>query len=413
MTDSPQHIPEIAPQNVLRETESVHGPSNSARSYDATIAELSLSDIDELEEEWRQLVARGDYSEPFFQPYWFRAFAQSFHGGKPAPFVLVRSGGILKGILPLMRSSRFWDKIPARSLRSLSGVHTCRYDFICESLNTDHIAESAWRALEEDGSWNVIEARNVPAGGGFEAIMRHADRDGYLVARWPTLLSPYLKVPVGQRDALKNCPDRYRKDRKRVANQLRKLEAEGDVSFEVLTTFDEAFFQEFLQLEGAGWKGRAGGAIACNPTVIKFYQESLCRAGTNGHLRMCALKLNGKRIAMKLNLLSENRCYSPKIAYDEAFSKFGPGQVINMFVIQDLADRGVETYDFLGPRARNKAVWAGEVRPHANCFIFRPTVAGTLYYLLAARVGPLLKRLKYTWYGDPQNIGDSSENAES
>lgn len=406
MTESPQHIPETASLNALRDTDPAHATSNSARSYNATIAELSLSDIDELEDEWRELVARGDYSEPFFQPYWFRAFAQSFHRGKPAPFVLVRHGGVLKGILPLMRSRRFWGKIPARSLRSLSGVHTCRYDFICESPNKDHIAESAWRALEEDPSWNVIEAHHVPEGSGFEAIMRHADRNGYLVARWPTLLSPYLNVPVGQKDGLKNCPDRYRKDRKKVANQLRKLEAEGDVSFEVLTNFDECFFQEFLQLEGAGWKGKAGGAIACNPTVIEFYQESLRRAGANGHLRMCALKLNGKRIAMKLNLLSENGCYSPKVAYDEAFSKFGPGQLINLFLIQDLADRGIDRYDFLGPRARNKAVWAGEVRPHANCFIFRPTVAGTLYYLLAARVGPILKRAKYKRYGDPQSLGD-------
>ncbi|MEY4668397.1 MAG: hypothetical protein RL518_1096, partial [Pseudomonadota bacterium] len=396
---------EIASHHVPRATEPTRTTPNVADAFTATIADLSLSDFDELEEEWQSLVSEGEYSEPFYQPYWFRAFAQSFHHGKPAPCVLVRQGGTLKGVLPLMRSRRFWDKLPARSLRSLSGIHSCRYDFICQSEHKDRIAESAWRALEDDASWNVIEAHNVPEGGGFEAIMRHADRAGYLVARWPTLLSPYLNVPVGQKDGLQNCPARYKKDRRRLENRLRQLEELGSVSFEVSTTFDQSLFEEFLRLEGGGWKGKAGGAIACSSTVLEFYKESLSRAATSGHLRMCALNLNGKPIAMEIALVTANRCYSPKIAYDESFSRYGPGQLLARRIIQELADRGIEKYDLLGPRGRHKALWAGNIRPHANCFIFRPTVAGTTYYLLATRVGPMLRQAKYKRYGDPQSLG--------
>jgi CelD/BcsL family acetyltransferase involved in cellulose biosynthesis len=126
---------------------------------------------------------------------------------------------------------------------------------------------------------------------------------------------------------------------------------------------------------------------------------------------MCALTLNGRRIAMELALVTENRCYSPKVAYDERLSKFGPGQLLVRHIIQDLADRGIERYDLLGPRARHKALWAGEVRPHANCFIFRPNLAGTAYYLLAARLAPILKRAKYKRYGDPQSLGGDSDAA--
>ena len=372
---------EIALQDAPREMECKQEFPNVSQSYTSTIVDLSPADIDALEEEWSALVREGQYSEPFFQPYWFRAFAQSFHRGRPAPFVIVRQGGELKGLLPLRRSSRFWGKIPARSLSSLSGIHSCRFDF-------------------------MIEAHNVPEGGGFEALMRHADRNGYLVARWPTLLSPYLNVPIGVKDGLQNCPARYKKDRKRLENRFRKFQEEGDVSFEVLNDFDEGFFQEFLHLEGAGWKGKAGGSIDRDPTIIEFYREALGRAASKGHLRMCALTLNGRRVAMELALVTENKYYSPKIAYDEGLSKFGPGQLMVRRIIQHLADQGIEKYDLLGPRARHKALWAGEVRPHANCFIFRPTLAGTAYYLLAARIGPMIKRAKYKRYGDPQSLGD-------
>lgn len=406
-----EHMAETALQDAPRDMGLPLGAPHSTQSFSATIVELSAADIDALEDEWSALVATGEYSEPFFQPYWFRAFAQSFHKNKPAPFVIVRQGTLLKGILPLMRSRNFWGKLPARSLRGLSGIHSCRFDFICDPNQSDRIAESAWRVLEEDRSWNVIEAHHVPEGSGFEALMRHADRAGYLVARWPTLLSPYLNVPVGEKDGLQNCPARYKKDRKRLESRLRQLRQEGEVSFEVLNDFDEKFFEEFLALEGAGWKGKAGGAIACDPTIIEFYREALRRASSRGHVRMCALSLNGRRVAMELALVTDNRCYSPKIAYDETLSRFGPGQLMVRHIIQYLADRGIEKYDFLGPRARHKALWAGEVRPHANCFIFRPTLAGTAYYLLAARVGPMLKRAKYRRYGDPQSLGSDSEIA--
>jgi CelD/BcsL family acetyltransferase involved in cellulose biosynthesis len=376
--------------------------------YSSTFANLTLSDLDRIEPEWEELTTRGDFSDPFFQPYWFRAFMETFHGGKPAPFVLVREGDELKGILPFMRSRRFWGRFPARSLMSLSGIHSCRFDFICESHNKDKIAEAAWRALEDDTSWTVIEAQGVPEGGGFEALMRHADRNGYLVARWPTLLSPYLNVPAGAKDGLQNCPARYRKDRNRVKSKLKKLREHGEVSFEVLEQFDEEFFQEFLRLEGAGWKGKAGGAIRCDDTIVDFYRQMLTRADAKKHVRMCALKLNGKRIAMELALVSNNVCYSPKIAYDEELSKIGPGQIMPLFAIQDLAEKGIAKYDLLGPRARNKALWAGDVRAHANCFIFRPNLIGTAYYLLATRVAPMLRRAKYKRYGDPQSLGDCS-----
>jgi CelD/BcsL family acetyltransferase involved in cellulose biosynthesis len=402
---------EIALQDAPREMECKPEAPNVSQTYTSTIVELSPANIDALEEEWSALVREGEYSEPFFQPYWFRAFAQSFHRGKPAPFVMVRQGGELKGLLPLRRSSRFWGKIPARSYSSLSGIHSCRFDFICDARHKDSVAESAWKALEDDTSWNVIEAHNVPEGGGFEALMRHADRNGYLVARWPTLLSPYLNVPIGAKDGLQNCPARYKKDRKRLESRFRKFQEEGAVSFEVRNDFDESFFQEFLRLEGAGWKGKAGGSIDRDPTIIEFYREALGRAASKGHLRMCALTLNGRRVAMELALVTDNKCYSPKIAYDEGLSKFGPGQLMVRRIIQDLADQGIEKYDLLGPRARHKALWAGDVRPHAHCFIFRPTLAGTAHYLLAARIGPMLKRAKYKRYGDPQSLGDASDSA--
>ncbi len=370
----------------------------------ATLINATLRQLEDLHQEWNLLAQQLPQREPFYLPYWFQAFARTIARDESIPLVTVRDRGRLVGVLPLRRTGRFLRKIPARVLSSLSNVHSCRFDFVCDPNHTEAVAQAAWHALKEDSRWSVIEVNAIPEGGAFEAIMRSAERDGYLVARWPTLLSPYLKLPSTQFDPLSNCPQHYRKDRKRLEKRFERLKEFGEPVFEVHTHFSEDLFNEFLEMESSGWKGQAGGAIKCNPVIVDFYRELLSAAAREGHVRICALRAGTKAVAMELSFVVDHDCYSPKIAYDEAFSAASPGQQLARFSIQELARRGISTYDLLGPRSRHKAIWAGDIRPHANCYIFRPSLAGKTYHYIIDKMGPRVKRAKYTRYGDPQQL---------
>lgn len=357
-----------------------------------------------LGEEWDLLLRQQPQREPFLLPYWFEAFSKTMAPDEALPVVIVRDGGRLCGILPLRRTGRFLRKVPARVLSSLSNVHSCRFDFVCDPNNRDDIAQAAWDALKRDSRWSVIEVNAVPEGGSFEAIMRCAERDGYMVSRWPTLLSPYLNLPTEPGDPLSNCPSYYKKDRKRLEKRFDRLKEIGEPAFQVYSEFDEDLFNEFITLEGSGWKGHAGGAIRCSPALVEFYRELAKAAAQQGHLRMCALRAGGKAIAMELSFVVDSCCYSPKIAYDENLASSSPGQQLARLVIEDLARLGVRKYDLLGPRSRYKAIWAGDVRPHANCYIFRPSFAGKMYHYIIDKVGPRIRKAKRARYGDPQQL---------
>jgi CelD/BcsL family acetyltransferase involved in cellulose biosynthesis len=258
--------------------------------------------------------------------------------------------------------------------------------------------------LKEDSQWTVIEVNAIPEGGSFESIMRCAERDGYLVSRWPTLLSPYLKLPTSPSDPFSNCPQHYKKDRRRLEKRFERIQAFGEPVFEVHTRFSEALFNEFLEMESSGWKGHAGGAIKCSPVLVDFYRELMSSAAREGHFRMSSLRVGAKTIAMELGFVVDGHCVSPKTAYDEAFSSGSPGQQLARLVIDDLVRQGISKYDLLGPRSRHKAIWAGDIRPHANCYIFRPSLTGKTYHYIIDKVGPRVKRAKYARYGDPQQL---------
>jgi CelD/BcsL family acetyltransferase involved in cellulose biosynthesis len=121
-------------------------------------------------------------------------------------------------------------------------------------------------------------------------------------------------------------------------------------------------------------------------------------------LRYYVLNVDGRTIAMHLGILMNGTYYSPKVAYDESYAAFSPGQLLNQFVIKDLTLNGVHTFDFLGPRALWKCVWASEVREHSTCYIFRPSFKGRVLHALTMRGAASMRRLRNRIKGDPQDV---------
>lgn len=368
----------------------------------ADILEASTDVIDALSGEWSVVSSCGESAEPFFQPYWFSAYARSFCNDASVVLAVARRENAMIGVLPLQRVRTFLGGVPAHTLRSLSGAHSCRFDLCFADGEKDAAARILWDALRNDRSWQVIEALNVPQNGGFESIMRYAASDGFPIAQWRTLLSPYLEI--SSESPFRNCPQRTADRRARLRSYYKKLEKLGNVEIVTTAEYDETLIDTFISLEASGWKGQNGGAIGCRPKVVRFYKDALRGAAAAGHLRMQGILVDNTPVSMELGLLM-NRCfYSPKFAYNEDFAKCSPGNLMNRESIQIAASNGVERYDFLGPRARHKALWTDTVRPHANCYIFRPSITGRLNHFIAATLAPQLRKLKHYYYGDPQRL---------
>ncbi len=370
-----------------------------------TFGAVSHNEMLCLSEEWRRLSETGgNCVEPFLQPEWFIAFARSLESDRLIHLAVVRSNESLLGVAPFVFCSSFFGNIPARTLRSLSGVHSCRFDLIHGGGEPSHLADSIWSSIREQRNWDVIEALDVPADGAFQFLLQHARRDGFLTGTWPTRKSPYLLLPAHDSDPFQNCPDTFKSIRKRLKRKLRNLSEEGAVAFNVHTTDYHEALSQFFALESSGWKGAKGSSIASSPALVKFYSSIAEEFAQRGRLRMYSLTIDSKPIAMHFGLVMNGCYYTPKVAYDENFSRFSPGQILVRHVIADLTQAGVKKYDFLGPRALWKRVWTDSFREHYNCYIFRPSFKGRCLYTLTIKGGGWARRLKYRFSGDPQEV---------
>jgi hypothetical protein len=70
-----------------------------------------------------------------------------------------------------------------------------------------------------------------------------------------------------------------RKELKRLSNRLAEL---GHVETRWLGSREELrpWCDDFLALEAAGWKGKAGSALACDPATERFFREAVAGPST-------------------------------------------------------------------------------------------------------------------------------------
>jgi CelD/BcsL family acetyltransferase involved in cellulose biosynthesis len=369
-------------------------------TFNASITHLRAEELAQLIPRWKRLTNSDRYAEPFYQPEWFHAYATAFEPRGDIVLATAYLNTELAAIAPLLSTNTFFGRAPARTYRSLSGIHSCRYD-IMHRFDGQSVCKAIWRALYHDPSWQVIEVLDVPEGATWYAMMKLAKRDGYLTGVWPTRRSPYLSLPPKGQDPFINCPTLNKSYRARLSRKLKQLSRHGDVSVQVETGSATSVLSDFMTLELRGWKGSNGSAIACKQSTRHFYEMITHELAHQGNLRAYTLRVGSKAIAMQLGFAMSGRYFVPKIAYDENFAKFSPGQLLWNHVISDLPNAAIHTVDFLGPQAAWKSVWTDKVRPHTNCYIFRPSLYGRLLHVVTMKFGRWARSARYAVYGNP------------
>ena len=130
------------------------------------------------------------------------------------------------------------------------------------------------------------------------------------------------------------------KKRKELRRQRKRLADTGNLTS--TTTADPAALTpallDFLSLEAAGWKGRAGTAAKGNDATRCFVVEAVTALAAEGKASVSRLALDGRAIATIVTLRSGDEAWCWKIAYDESFSRASPGVQLLLDVTDAMLD---------------------------------------------------------------------------
>ena len=188
--------------------------------------------------------------------------------------------------------------------------------------------------------------------------------------------------------------------RRSLHKDQRRLEQTGRLALRrravVLPNQVEPCLREVFEVEQRSWKRRSGQTVLDTPGMFAFYCRLAEQLAHWGYLHLAVLEFNGTPIAAELGWTAKGVYHSFKVAYDQSYRQYGPGQLLRKALLEQLhADRAAEVVDFQGPMTAALASWSTRSYPIGRIVIATRRLEGRLafgaYRALAATVRLLCK----------------------
>jgi len=318
---------------------------------------------DALAAAWDDLSDRAG-ALPFARPGWLLPWADA--AGVRLEALTAWCGPRLTGVLPVVGDR--WR------LRTPADWHTPWSEAVAEDpAALEALASALARAGRPRVTINSVLAGEPTAGSSAAALAAA----GYRLSSRTRLESPYVMLQGPWESYLASLSTHRRSELRR---RSRHLEAAGAVTREVLDGGDRLLplLDEAFAVEAAGWKGRAGTAIASDQAVAGFYRRVASWAAERGWLRLAFLRLDGRALAFDLALEAGDRHFLLKTGYDPAFTGLSPGLLLRLHMLERAFATDLQSYEFCGAAEPWKLEWAPATRRVLVIEAFAPTPAGSL-----------------------------------
>jgi hypothetical protein len=331
-------LPELASTSIrvceslpeLKET------STLDQTHVVVITEPSL--LEQYVEEWDVLATNVVEPNPFYEPRMLIPALRCLAGSRDVRvvliFELIAGQRTLCGVFPIERFVRY-KGLP------VSGFKLWQHLFcgLCTPLvSRDQTSQCLDRFIDwlTSSDSSLMEFNFVTGDGLFFQLLEDCLKRRGIKSLQSEKFERALFRPREDSDAYLRAAvsQPHRKDLRR---KTRRLSEVGHLEFETLESDGDLnrWIDEFLELEGRGWKGD-GGAFACNELDAQYFREIAVRAFEQGKLMMLAIRLDKKAIAMKCNFMTPPGSFAFRIAFDESYSAYSPGVLLELENIRRL-----------------------------------------------------------------------------
>ncbi|GBU18099.1 MULTISPECIES: GNAT family N-acetyltransferase [Methylobacterium] len=305
--------------------------------------------------EWSRLGREAFVENPFYEAEYARPAARAFGAGVGLLLVgeeAPEAGGRLFAAWPFRRVGFRWGLPLPVAMGWTHGF--CAYGVpLLDRRDPARALAGLLAAPRALGLPPRLLMPNLPQAGPFaELLAAHQAGAGTRgAAYWPharALLDLAGLDARARRDYLAHMPGSRRK---KLRQGLARLEAGGALRFETLREPAglAAGIESYIALEAAGWKGRAGTAIAGRPREIAFMREMVRLRGPEGLRIDRLLRVEEGAEAMlaaSVLLTRGDTAWCLKIAHDEDEARHSPGvQLVHRLTQDILADGATNRVD--------------------------------------------------------------------
>ena len=188
--------------------------------------------------------------------------------------------------------------------------------------------------------------------------------------------------------------------RRHMGKAQRRLVREGGAELHVYSALQpdevEPLLASGFQIEDRGWKGTEGTSVLATPGMFEYFLHQAEQLAAWGHLQLVFLVHQNRPIAFEYGWRAKGTYFTPKVAFDEAFSQYTPSQVLRYRLYERYcAEPAPPTVDYMGPLADATAKWiTGQYEVGATMIALSGVVGRTMLgaYRLARATRHRLRR---------------------
>lgn len=351
----------------------------------------SFTDIETLLRDkagWAALARAALEPNPFYEADFLAAAERHLERGARLKLLVVRdaTASAPVGLFPL-RKPRWREGILFDALSLYTNEYSSLSTPLVRAEGATEILDTAFRFLA--GKHDIPQVLH------FGKLAGNRPFHALLLAHAEATRLPVLTVARHDRAAIEThaTVEAYRahdnaSTRKSLNRKQKRLEALGTLTFAVIPGDTPDALAGFLALEASGWKGHRGTALAIRPDTRAFAETALSPSAGHPRLFFECLRLDGRPIAMNLNLRSQDAAFTFKTAYDEAFAAYSPGALLDRQSVTLVAAGGdLARFDSCAdPHHRIEALWHERETIATLLVGVSPAIAGEELAPIAARM---------------------------
>ena len=307
-----------------------------------------------MEPEWDALWRRAPGATPFQSPHWLLPWQEHF-GGEELYTVVVRGDDGLAALAPLYIVR---DDESDESLGLFLGTGVSDYlDALADGATAEEIVRVMGAA--DCQMWDLQQLR--PS----SPLLAPPAPEGWTASHEPMVPCPVLALGSGAELGSTHF-------RKKLRYYRRALERAGEVSYE---SASEENLDELLgalyELHAARWRARGQDGVLADAVIQRFHRDAARRMLGAGALRMHAIRLAGRIVAIFYGFAHQGTTYYYLSGYDPSLEKLSIGTLIVAQAVEQALAQGGQTFDFLRGAEEYKYAWGAEDRMNQRRMLIR------------------------------------------
>jgi CelD/BcsL family acetyltransferase involved in cellulose biosynthesis len=298
-----------------------------------------LRTLDSIIWEWHELFALCRDATPFQSPEWLLPWWSCFGMGDPL-VIAVRQRNQLCGLGLFY----FYSGDPSKGTQLfLLGKSVSDYldILVADDEHRPQIAQQIFDSIfEQRDAWKYADLDRLRSS---SAVLQVQPGDNISTWQMQDGVCPELPLPGS---TIKQIVKKSTRDAMR--KHLNRARGLGNVEF--VTADQESYFSfmnDLVRLHSVRWHSSGLPGVFADPKMVRFLTDAGWQLLQGGTLRLHAMLLNGKPVAISFGMLYREREYFYLCDFDPAHVSISPGTLVSAFAIEQAAQHGAKFFDFL------------------------------------------------------------------